>query len=456
MKYFLQYLIYSFILLAQINFAQQFGKGLLLDDSLYVNSPIAAPLMRGDYSNLPEKYSLKEFAPTPGNQGSYSTCVGWASAYAARTILEAIRYKWNKREINENVFSPSFIYNQIRFEKNCSSGTSLLAGLEILKKEGCEKLSEFTYDCNRNVNSKDSILASKYRIIEYREIINRTTLDKTVFVKKSISNNRPVVIAMLCPPSFDRAGDLWQPDKEEYKSNLFPGHALTIIGYDDNKYNGAFEIINSWGVNWGNKGFTWIKYSDFEVFCKLGFEVLDKDNIPANVPDLSGELNFRLSNEQPMKSHFNGRYFEMDKYYPAGTLFELRINNEEPAYVYAFSANNNFKTYKIFPFNEKMVAYLPYRQNNIAIPDEDHYNMIDTAEGKSYYVFLYSKVSLDIDKIMTGFEKESGTFYDKIISQLKDQMVDNDNIKIDDRGKIKFNAISDGKEIVPILVEFNK
>jgi len=59
------------------NYAQEFGMGLLLDDSLYANSPTAAPLMRGDYEDLPISASLKKNAPTPGNQGPYGTCAGW-------------------------------------------------------------------------------------------------------------------------------------------------------------------------------------------------------------------------------------------------------------------------------------------------------------------------------------------------------------------------------------------
>jgi C1A family cysteine protease len=40
-------------------------------------------------------------------------------------------------------------------------------------------------------------------------------------------------------------------------------HAICIIGYDNNRYGGAFEIVNSWGSEWGNDGYLWIKYSDF-------------------------------------------------------------------------------------------------------------------------------------------------------------------------------------------------
>ena len=88
--------------------------GLLLDDSLYANSPTAAPLMRGDYGDLPPSASLKKNAPTPGNQGPYGTCAGWSTAYAGRTILEAIRNNWTGSIVDKNAFSPSFVYNQIR------------------------------------------------------------------------------------------------------------------------------------------------------------------------------------------------------------------------------------------------------------------------------------------------------------------------------------------------------
>lgn len=53
------------------------------------------------------------------------------------------------------------------------------------------------------------------------------------------------------------------------------GHAVTIIGYDDNRsikntiddntQTGAFKIQNSWGESWGEKGFGWIPYAYFRT-----------------------------------------------------------------------------------------------------------------------------------------------------------------------------------------------
>jgi C1A family cysteine protease len=36
------------------------------------------------------------------------------------------------------------------------------------------------------------------------------------------------------------------------------GHAVTIVGYDTNKEEGAFLVKNSWGVDWGEGGYGWI------------------------------------------------------------------------------------------------------------------------------------------------------------------------------------------------------
>ena len=133
----------------------------------------------------------------------------------------------------------------------------------------------------------------------------------------------------------------------------------------------------------------------------------------------------------------------------------LRISNNEPAYVYAFSTDLTFKTYRIFPFDDRMVAYLPYRQNNVAIPDEESYNMLDETPGISYYCFLYSKESLDINDIMKKVERVKGSLWQRIKKVLGEKMVNIKNIDFKSSSEISFKARSKGKSVVPILVEIN-
>ena len=114
-----------------------------------------------------------------------------------------------------------------------------------------------------------------------------------------------------------------------------------------------------------------------------------------------------------------------------------------------------FKTYRIFPFDDRMVAYLPYRQNNVAIPDEESLNMLDETPGISYYCFLYSKESLDIKDIMKKVESAKGSLWQRIKKVLGDKMISIKNIDFESSEVINFKARSKGKSIVPILVEIN-
>lgn len=454
MKFYQLYLHFLLLIFLILNngYSQTRGTGLLLDDKYFENDSKSAPLMRGDYQNLPPSVSLKKYAPTPGSQGSYGTCTGWSCAYAGRTILESMRRNWTREQINDNAFSPSYIYNQIRMSDDCFGGASLIDALNVLKNQGGLKLSEFGYDCDLVVTKRDQTLAKEFTIIEYRELANRYTNNKIIKVKKSLSEHKPVVIAMDCPRSFFRAKEVWKPKKTDYKRWSI-GHAMCVVGYDDDKFGGSFEIINSWGTNWGNHGFTWMTYKDFQFFCLFAFELIDKALYEQSQWDLSGSLKFVESNGKLMRTKLKNGIFEMSKVFNSGDLFELFVSNNEPAYVYAFGTDLSNKTYKIFPFHDKMSPYLPYKGNNIAIPDEGSYNMLDENKGTTFYCFLYSNKELKIDSILERFENNNDNFKNNLKYALDDKVIDTANIAFFDGGIIKFRAKSSGKNILPVVVK---
>ena len=62
---------------------------------------------------------------------------------------------------------------------------------------------------------------------------------------------------------------------EVFRTSKSPvgGHALCVVGYDDNVGGGAFKIANSWGKNWGKSGHAFISFSDMEKLIKQNGEV---------------------------------------------------------------------------------------------------------------------------------------------------------------------------------------
>lgn len=91
---------------------EEFGFGLEFDKNLYEEVPQSVPLVTRSFTKLPKSFSLKAYAPTPKSQGRQGSCVGWATAYGARTISYAIKMGWRNQQstIDQNVFSPAYVY----------------------------------------------------------------------------------------------------------------------------------------------------------------------------------------------------------------------------------------------------------------------------------------------------------------------------------------------------------
>ena len=95
---------------------------------------------------------------------------------------------------------------------------------------------------------------------------NYARVDTLEEVKLSLANQNPVLLGMTC------SEEIYSPTEGciglPLGTFLIGGHAVLIIGYDDTKertihgrhYKGFLECQNSWGEDWGDKGFFWIPY----------------------------------------------------------------------------------------------------------------------------------------------------------------------------------------------------
>lgn len=247
-------LIVFLMFLTTTFYAQEFVTGLEFSKEKYENVTETVPLITRSVTAVPRNYSLKAYSPTPGNQGRQPSCVGWASGYGARTIANAIKNGWqnNTTKINQNTFSPAFVYNLIKFkgDNNCKRGSYIADAMKLLNTFGVLELKDFSYDqsnCIKNPSSYGLQKAKQNTILTYERLARWDNPSNLVGkVKKAIANKNPVVIGMQVSSTFYKAKGYWNG----IHTSKPGGHAMVVVGYDDDKYGGAFELLNSWGTNW--------------------------------------------------------------------------------------------------------------------------------------------------------------------------------------------------------------
>lgn len=286
------WLIYLFLGLSIAAHAQKRATGLVWDDGKYQSTPLKASLTRGLYASMPSSASLKKYCPAIGDQEQYSTCVGWATSYAARTILWARQTNSTQTStITAHAFSPGFLYRNIVNPSNypsCDSGSRLDDAMQSLKSLGTVLRSNYDPLCPDEIPGNLIPIAKSFCIENYAHLFDSYDSPETIInsTKKALSEGNPVVIGMIAHESFMKTrSDLWTPTADEQANpDNGGGHALCVIGYDDDKYGGAVELMNSWGEGWGDKGFVWVKYNDFARFTRYAFELINNVNPPAPEP----------------------------------------------------------------------------------------------------------------------------------------------------------------------------
>ncbi len=404
--------------------AQNFGTGCLFDPVRYDSVPLTTPLVRGDY-NMPRSASLKKYCPTPRDQGSTGTCTAWASAYAGRTILMAQRRNWNGfQSVTPYAYSPSYVYNQIRLTPDCTKGTYIVDAMHLLKMKGVTQLDQFGFECARTATLTDHLKARDNVILDYKRLFPYTGGVKSAVlpsVKKSLSENKPVIISIKCFGSWDQAKGVWIPSAS--LNDVDKGyHAVTVVGYDDQMYGGAVEIMNSWGAKWCNNGFMWMRYADFEKYCVEAFEMSDH---PAAAPlpgpkptegaastvwtvnKFGGEVALKKTDGKLIETTLVGGMYRTRQPQMSGTAFQFFLTHQEPIYLYAFGLDQKNKCTLLFPRNN-ISPFLSYRKGTVAHPSENEYVQLDNSKGSEFLIMFYSRSELKIRDLMAKIEAMPG------------------------------------------------
>lgn len=293
----------------------QIGTGALFDPGYKPSLMKGSSL--GYTGTLPSSYSMKSYTPYAKNQGNYGTCVGWATAYAALTTEYAKSIGLtNRNEITGLSFCPYFVYNQGTGDNTCMNGMQAPDAIILLRDVGAKKFYMPVIGCGSTVNEQVMDDANEFHIHDgyvlynpsdgWDDSISDPVQQLTTFlttktkpdiesIKEVLASGDPVIFVTFVPMSFfNVTSDTWEPTPDEKENpgkyvldntGLHQQHAMCIIGYDDNRNGGSFEIMNSWGETWGDDGFTWVKYDDWGLFA-YGAYYMELN--PANPKEMAG------------------------------------------------------------------------------------------------------------------------------------------------------------------------
>ena len=334
--------------------SSNFSLGASLDQERFDRAEVFEALAYGSQNALPASASLEKYAPRRLHQGRQGSCVGWASAYAARTILHA---RATGSDPNQIAFSPSYLYNQIALE-GCQ-GAYMLDAMQSMRQNGGLPFSQFGYDertCSNEPGASAIRNGQQYRIKGYNRLTmgSRNYKPDIVAIKQNLAQGAPVVIGMQVGGTFMSrmlGQGTWYPSRNDYSLRGFSGHAMCVIGYDDNYDGGAFQIMNSWGEDWGNRGIAWVRYPDFEHFVKEAYGLYpmgsaqkfdpNKLAVEFGLMDVNSQNTLALKQEEDVA-------FRTVRPIQKGDKFKILVANSIECYVYVFGQETDGSSYVYF------------------------------------------------------------------------------------------------------------
>jgi len=277
---------------------------------------------KGYTENLPSHYSIERFVP-PIIEQQGGSCVGVSSIYYALSTAYNIQNEYTSMaDKYVNSFDPYFIYSILNnLNDSCDEGLLMYEAMETMSKIGNKKMFYPQFlSCDSSWDKEKFLQTVKYT--EPYKIKNFYFIDpeETDFIRnvKNILNyNVPVIVGAQITKSISpysasnsngvSTNGLWSPKDYEASEG---GHAMCVIGYDDYKYGGSFRIANSWGMNYGDNGYIWIKYSDFGKYVLEAWVIEPSDISSVNnyerIVFTSPKFKGQIYEGQTLDGYFHG------------------------------------------------------------------------------------------------------------------------------------------------------
>ncbi len=236
-------------------------------------------------SELPRRKINIEHLP-PVDCQILGSCASWAIVYYLKGWQEAKEHGVTRPFPEEHLLSPAFVFQYVGI--SATTGSYISDNFDFLERHGTTTFAEFPE--NIYLMEGDPPSEEQWRSAAYRRsiagsigVIPTDTVEGLLALKEHLAGGDLAVTGVGVAENFDRYPEpaegvhndvFFAEGTEGFRGN----HALTIIGYDDDKSyhngteqrQGAFLAVNSWGTGWGvpavegnESGYMWIAYEYF-------------------------------------------------------------------------------------------------------------------------------------------------------------------------------------------------
>jgi hypothetical protein len=377
------------IFLQHESIAQQNVRGLLFENDKYNALPIS--LEYGKFEKLPPRFS-NTFYPKVVNQAFENNGVAWSLTWYGLAAL-------GQRDNHFVALSPSFTYKMSNPKsKNCGDPISIIAALNSLVEFGAPSAKMLGFFCADSLTQEIFDSAAVNKLSGYARLFNAYDSKdvKVQSIKRAVADRNPVVIGLICPPSFQFAKDFWQPREQALEE--YGGNTVTVVGFDESKFGGAFEVVNSWGKKWGKNGYSWLRYDDVADFVLYGFELFKNNSLK------EASIDFETSAKERMKLQWvnNGLYRFQNKFL-TGTEFKISVKPLSPLFMLLVGTDPEGNTGIIFPSSDIVV---PLAKAQLTIPNDGTQIKLVGSTGKNLLSFVFASNQDDLAKIKKAIESQ--------------------------------------------------
>ena len=222
--------------------------------------------------SLPISVDLREWCSPIENQGTLGSC----TAHAGTGLIEYYERKCFGRHIDA---SRLFLYKVTRnlMKQKGDTGAYLrrTMGSMVLFGVPPEEYWPYTDDEKKFDQEPPAFcyaFAQNYQAIKYFRHDPPGTKPEEVLrgIKTYLAKGHPAMFGFTVYNSIEQAEDTGKIPFPSTKEKIEGGHAVMVVGCDDkmkikNKFGkfettGALLIRNSWGKEWGEKGYGWLPY----------------------------------------------------------------------------------------------------------------------------------------------------------------------------------------------------